>query len=420
MFIVALIGAVANLRAANVSLIEIKGAIGPATASYISRAIDQAAKRDDACLILRLDTPGGLVSTTEEIVGKFYASPIPVVVYVAPSPASAASAGMFITMAADVAAMAPHTKIGAAHPVSIGAGGQVEKTSDVMKQKEEAIVSAFAKSIADKRHRNAEWAKLAVVDSVAITAEEALELNVIDLIAADLPDLLKRLDGRQVAGKALHTEGAEVVAIPMNAWERFSQLFLRPEVMFILMLVVIYGIIGELSNPGAILPGVAGVIALVLVLYMSAILPVNAAGLALIGLAVALFIMDVFSPTHGVLTAGGIVAFFLGALMLFHHAGPAFKLSLGYILFATALTAAFFIFVVGAGLRAQGLPVQSGVETLLGKVVPALESVGVNGGKVFIEGELWNAVSDVPIEKDQLVEIVAVTGLTLKVKPKNK
>ena len=418
MLVVVVMGAAASLRAANVSLIEIKGAIGPATASYITRAIDLATQRSDACLVIRLDTPGGLVSSTEEIVGKFYAAQIPVVVYVAPPPASAGSAGVFITMAADVAAMAPHTKIGAAHPVSIGTSGEVEKTDDVMKKKQEQIVSAFAQSIADKRHRNGEWARSSVVESAAITAEEALDLNVIDLIANDLPDLLKQLDGRAVGDKTLHTAGAAVVEIPMNAWERFSQMFLRPDVMFILMLVVIYGIMGELSNPGAILPGVAGVIALVLVLYMSAILPVNAAGLALIGLAVVLFGIDIFAPTHGVLTAGGIVAFFLGALMLFHHAGPAFKLSLGYILFATLLTAAFFIFVVGAGLRAQRLPVRAGRETMLGKVVPALEAIDANGGKVFIEGELWNAVSEAPIEQNQWVEIVAVEGLTLKVKPK--
>ena len=188
----------------------------------------------------------------------------------------------------------------------------------------------------------------------------------------------------------------------------------------ILMLAAIYGIIAEINTPGAILPGVVGAIALVLVLYMSAILPVNYAGFAFIGLAVALFIVDVFAPTHGVLTGGGILAFFLGLLMLFNHAAPGFRLSLGYIFFATALTAAFFIFVVGAGLRAQRLPVQSGRETMLGKVVPALDRIDAAGGKVFIEGELWNAVSEVSVEKDEPVEIVAVAGLTLKVKPKNQ
>ncbi len=188
--------------------------------------------------------------------------------------------------------------------------------------------------------------------------------------------------------------------------------------MFVLMLVVIYGIIGELSNPGAILPGVAGAIALILVLYMSTDSAVNVAGLALIGLAVRLFIMDIFAPTHGVLTFGGIMAFFLGALMLFNRADPAFRLSLAYIIPATLVTAAFFIFVVGAGLRAQFLPVRAGRETMLGKTVPALARIDAAGGKVFVEGEYWNAVSEVPIEPGQPVEIVGINGLTLKVKPK--
>jgi membrane-bound serine protease (ClpP class) len=188
--------------------------------------------------------------------------------------------------------------------------------------------------------------------------------------------------------------------------------------MFVLMLVVMYGIIGELSSPGAILPGVAGAIALILVLYMSAILPVSLAGLALVGLAVILFLVDIYAPTHGVLTFGGIVAFFLGALMLFNRADPAFRLSLAYIIPATLLTAAFFIFIVGAGLRAQLLPVRAGKETMLGKTVSALTRIDGNGGKVFVEGEYWNAVSPMPVEPGQPVEIVRIEGLTLIVKPK--
>jgi membrane-bound serine protease (ClpP class) len=191
----------------------------------------------------------------------------------------------------------------------------------------------------------------------------------------------------------------------------------RPEVLLILMLAAIYGIIGELSNPGAILPGVAGGIALILLLYMSATLPVNVAGLGLIGLALALFIIDLFAPTHGVLTFGGIAAFFLGALMLFNGADPAFQLSLGYIVPATLLTAAFFVFVVGAGVRAQFLPVRAGKETMLGQRTAALQPIDSSGGKVFVEGEYWNARSDVPAGAGQGVEIVGIEGLTLKVKP---
>ncbi len=403
--------------AGEVGLIKIDGAIGPATASYIGRAIDLATARQYVCLVIRLDTPGGLLDSTKEIVQKLYSSSVPTVVYVAPSGATAASAGCFITLAADIAAMAPNTTIGAAHPVSMGTGGE-EKTDDVMKQKLESYGSSYIESIAQKRGRNMEWAKASVVKSESITAEKALERNVINVIAKDVPDLLEQINGREVNGHALNTAGASVVELPMLARERVFQLLWRPEVMLVLMLAAIYGIIGELSSPGAILPGVVGAIALILALYMASILPVNIAGLALMGLAIILFIIDIFAPTHGVLTFGGIVSFFLGALMLFNRAEPAFRLSLAWIIPATALTAAFFIFVVGAGLRAQLLPVRAGKETLLGKTAPALARIDPEGGKVFVEGEYWNAVSEAPIEAGQAVEIVGVTGLTLRVKPK--
>lgn len=420
--ILGLFGLLASLTgaaAANVGLIRINGAIGPATATYIARAIDVAAKRDDACLLLQLNTPGGLVSSTEDIVQSFYASRVPVVVFVAPSGASATSAGTFITLAADVAAMAPNTRIGAAHPVAMGMGGG-ESTNDVMRAKAQNDLASFVRNIAEKRGRNAEWAETAVRESASITSENALELNVIDLIARDMTDLLEQLDGRALDGKTLQTAGAEVVDIPMIAREKVFQLLWRPEVMFILMLVAIYGIIGELSNPGAIFPGVVGAIALILVLYMSAILPINIAGLALIGLAIALFIADVFAPTHGVLTAGGIVSFFLGALMLFNKAEPGFRLPLAYIVPGVLITTAFFVFVVGAGLRAQLLPVKVGRETLPGQVVDAATRIDARGGKVFLEGEYWNAVSDTPVEAGQPVEVVGVTGLTLHVKQKTR
>jgi membrane-bound serine protease (ClpP class) len=287
----------------------------------------------------------------------------------------------------------------------------------VMKQKLENFATSYIEAIAVKRGRNVEWAKSSVKESASITAEKALELNVIEIIAKDVPDLLKQLDGRELNDNTLKTAGAKVVEIPMAAREKVFQVLWRPEVMFILMLIAIYGIIGELSNPGAILPGVVGAIALVLVLYMSAILPVNIAGLALIGLAIVFFVADVFAPTHGVLTVGGIVSFFLGALMLFNRADPAFRLSISFIIPGVGITAAFFIFVVGAGLRAQLLPVRAGRETLLGKRVPALGRIDASGGKVFVEGEYWNAVSEVEVEKDQRVEIVSIEGLTLKVKP---
>jgi len=403
--------------ATEVALVKINGAIVPATVTYIQRAIELAGQQHDACLIIQLDTPGGLLESTKEIVQDFYASPVPVVVYVAPPGAMAASAGCFITLAADVAAMAPATTIGAAHPVEIGEQGS-EKMDDVMKEKLENAYSTYIKSIAQKNGRNAEWAISSVRKSESITAEEALGLKVVDLIATNVPELLRDINGREIEGAKLDTAGATVVEVPMAGLERLLQLLWHPEVLFILMLAAIYGIIGELSHPGAILPGVVGGIALILALYMAAILPVNLAGLALMLLAVVLFIIDAFAPTHGVLTFGGIIAFFLGALMLFNHAGPAFKLPLTCIIPATLLTAAFFIFVVGAGLRAQSLPVRAGAETLLGKATPALGQIDAHSGKVFVEGEYWNAVSDTAIPPGQIVEIVGRSGLTLKVRPK--
>jgi len=405
----------AHISAATVGLIEIYGAISPATESYISRAIDLSGRRNDACLIIQLDTPGGLVKSSQDIVQKFYASQVPIVVYVYPSGAGATSAGTYITLAADIAAMAPHTTIGAAHPVGSNGEGN---TNEIMYSKAENYVASWVKTIAEKRGRNVTWAEAAVRQSVSITSEEALDQSVIDLIATDLPDLLKQLDGRTVGDKTLKTAGAEILRIHKTGSEMFLQMFLQPEMVFFLMLVVIYGIIGELSSPGAILPGVAGAIAVILVLCLWAVLPINVAGFMLMGIALALFIIDVYAPTHGVLTGGGILAFFLGALMLFNRADPAFHLPLSYIIGGTLTTALFFLFIVGAGVRAQRLPAQTGRETLLGKIAAAAARIDGTSGRVFVEGEWWNAVSETPIETGQPVEIVAVDGLKLKVKPK--
>ncbi len=408
--------------AEKVSFSKIDGAIGPATATYISRSIEEARTQNAQCLIIQLNTPGGLLDSTQTIVQSFLGSTVPVVVYVAPTGATATSAGCFITIAASVAAMAPATTIGAAHPVSIGgfpSGGE-EKTDETMKQKLENFSVSYMEAIAGKRQRNVEWAKSAVKESASISAEKALELKVIDLIAPDLPDLLQKLNGRVVDGKTLKTAGAEVTEVRMSPSERIFQKLWRPEVMFILMLIAIYGIIGELTTPGAILPGVVGAIALILALYLAAILPVNVTGLVLIALALMLFIFDVYATTHGVLTVGGIIAFLIGSLMLFNRADPLFRLSLNYIIPATLVTAAFFVFVIGKGLRAQLLPVKVGAQTLIGKTVTALTPIDSRGGWIFVEGEYWNAVSDTPIEKGDLAKIAAVQGLTVKVKARAK
>src|SRR6476659_1907081 len=404
----------------KVCLIKINGAIGPATASYISRSIEEAQSQNAQCLIIQLNTPGGLLDSTQKIVQSFLGSPVPIIVYVAPTGATATSAGCFITIAASVAAMAPATTIGAAHPVSIGGfpGGGEEKTDETMKQKLENFSVSYIETIAGKRQRNVEWAKSAVKESASITAEKALQLKVVDLIASDISDLLQKLNGRVVDGKTLKTAGAEVSEIKMSASEHVFQKLWRPEVMFILMLIAIYGIIGEMTTPGAILPGVVGAIALILALYLAAILPVNITGVVLIALAMMLFIFDIYAPTHGVLTMGGIISFLIGSLMLFNRADPLFRLSLSYIIPATLMTAAFFAFVIGKGLRAQRLPVKAGAETMVGKKVTASTPIDSQGGRVFVEGENWNAFSDTPVEPGEVVEIAEVKGLTLKVKPK--
>ncbi len=406
----------AGATAQTVCVARVQGTIGPATASYLARALGEASGYNAECLVIQLDTPGGLLDSTKEIIQSFLRAPVPTVVYVYPSGAWAGSAGCFITMAADVAAMAPTTSIGAAHPVGIGGGS--EKLDETMKQKLENFASSYIEAVAAKHKRNTEWAKSSVRESASITEEKALQLNVIDLIARDMADLLKQLDGRTVGDKKLKTEKAVTIEIPMTMREKAFQVVAHPQMMLVLMLLVMYGIIGELTNPGAILPGVVGVIALVLLLYLASVLPMNIAGLALIAVAIALFIIDAFVPSHGILTAGGIVAFFLGAFMMFDRTEPFLRLSLTWILPATVVTALFFIFVVTKGIRAQFRPVQTGSESLTGRTVTALGRIDARGGKVFVEGEYWNAVSDTPVEAGQTVEVVAMEGLTLKVKPK--
>jgi membrane-bound serine protease (ClpP class) len=406
-------------NAEKVCLVKVSGAIGPATATFLSRAVDQAKSQGAACLIVQLDTPGGLLDLTQKIVQSFLGARVPVVVYVAPMGATAASAGCFITLAADVAAMAPATTIGAAHPVALGGapGGEEAKPDQTMMKKLENFSVSYIQAIAARRNRNVEWAESAVRESASITAEKARDLKVIELIAKDLDDLLRQLNGRVVNGKPLRTDPAQVVEIRMSPVESAFQMLWRPEVMFLLMLVAIYGLIGEVTSPGAILPGVVGAIALVLALYMAAILPVNIAGLLLIAVSVGLFIIDAFAPTHGILTGGGIVAFLVGSLMLFNRSDPLFRLSLAYIIPGVIVTAAFFVFIVGKGVRAQRLPVKVGKETMLGRIGSALTPIDSSGGKIFVDGEYWTAVSDTPVEKGKSVQVTGIQGLTLTVKP---
>lgn len=402
----------AGTSAPVVTMISVDGSISPTTTNYINRGIQKATEQGAECLIIQLDTPGGLLESTKDIVQAFLESDdLPIVVYVAPEGARAASAGTFITMAAHVAAMAPTTTIGSASPVQMG-GGQ---SDTVMQKKIFNYSESFIESIAERRDRNAEWAKSAVRDGESLTANEALELNVVDFIASDRDELLSSLDGRTINGDTLATQNATIEEVPTNLAEMFFGFIMRPEVMLILTMVAIYGIIGEVTNPGAIVPGVAGVIALVLVLYASAAMPINIAGFALIGLAIVLFVAEAFTPTFGLFIAGGSVSFFLGALMLFQDLPESMELSWAWLVPATIITALFFIWIVTEGIRAQFTESITGKESMVGKRAEVTNRVDQSGGKVFVNGEYWNAISDDVIEEGEQCEIVEIEGLTITV-----
>jgi membrane-bound serine protease (ClpP class) len=393
----------------------VDGAISPVTTNYIRRGLSEAKDRGASFLLVELDTPGGLLESTKDIVQTFFESDLPIVVFVSPDGARAASAGTFITMAAHVAAMAPSTTIGAASPVSIAPGGAEPDT--VMQKKVFQYSESFIESIADRRGRNAEWAISAVREGSSVTERRALELGVIDLVAQDRDDLLRLLDGWVVEGDTLHTADAEVTEIPPNLAERSLGLLMRPEVMLILTLIAIYGIVGEVTNPGGIVPGVAGVIALILLLFASAAMPINVAGFALIALAIVLFVAEAFTPTFGLFLVGGAVSFFLGALMLFQDLPEPMKLSWSWLIPATLLTTLFFALIVTAGIRAQFRPTRTGLESLVGRRAEVVRRVHPRGGKVFVSGEYWNAVSAEELGEGEWCEVVSIDGLTLKVRP---
>lgn len=396
----------------TVLLISVDGPISPTTTNYINRAIELAKEQQAECLVIQLDTPGGLLESTKNIVQAFLEpNDIPIVIYVAPAGASAASAGTFITMAANIAAMAPTTTIGAASPVATG--GQIDT---VMQKKLFNYSESFIESIANRRNRNADWAIAAVRSAKSITAERALELNVIDLIAENQDRLLVQIDGQVINGDTLQTANATIKEIPNNLAENLLSFIMRPEVMLILTMIAIYGIIGEITSPGAIVPGVAGVIALILVLYASAAMPINIAGFVLIGLAIVLFVAEAFTPAFGILIAGGAIAFFLGALMLFQELPKSMELSWGWLIPATVLTTLFFVWIVTEGIRSQFNQTVTGKEAMIGKKAEVADTITPRGGRIFIDGEYWNATSDEEIKEGELCEIQEINGLTMKVK----
>ncbi len=402
-----------------VNVVQLDGVIGPAMARYVLRALDETTHEKAQALVIEIDTPGGLMKSMDDITKALLGSSVPTIAYVYPSGARAASAGVFVTYAASIAAMAPTTHLGAAHPVSIagtGAGG-VEKT-EMTKLTNDAV--AEIRGFAIRNGRNAVWAEQAVRQSVSITDEQALRLGVINVVANTPRDLLTKINGRSVHTglglRRLETRNALVADIPMDLTERFMQLLSDPNVGFILMTLAIYGLIFELSNPGAVFPGVIGGLALVLALASFAVIEVNVAGLLLIAFAIALFITDIKVPSHGVLTAGGIASFVAGSLLLTHEQAPFLRISLMLILTVAALTAVFFIFAVGAGIRAQARKVQTGNEALIGATGVARSDLAPTG-TVFLQGEFWNAKSiGDPIAAGEHVRVLRVTGLHLDVR----
>lgn len=397
----------------KVAVIRVDGSISPTTTNYINRGIKEARAMGAEALVLELDTPGGLLESTKNIVQSFLDSEdLPIIVYVTPQGGSAASAGTFITMAAHIAAMAPATTIGAASPVQMGGGQQ----DSVMKKKIFNYSESFIESIANRRNRNAEWARSAVRDGESITADRALELNVIDYIADSREDLLRQADGQVINGDTLNTNNARIEEIPANLAETLLAFIMRPEVMLILTLIAIYGIIGEVTNPGAIIPGVAGVIALILLLYASAAMPINIAGFALIGLAIVLFVAEAFTPAFGILIAGGAVSFFLGALMLFQDLPKSMELSWGWLIPATVITTLFFVWIVTEGIRIQFSKGVTGKESMIGKRAEVVDGIKGGSGRVFVNGEYWTAISDEEIPEGEHCEIEEVSGLKVRVK----
>jgi len=406
----------------RVYLVEVDGPITPVIADYVDRSLKQAADLGAEAVVIRLNTPGGLSSAMDDIVQDILQSPVPVVVYVAPEGARAASAGVFITYAAHVAAMAPATNIGSASPVLIGQDGQTTTPDETMQRKVVNDAVAKIRSLAERRGRNADWAEQAVREAVNITAEQAAALNVVDLVAPSLDALLEAVDGRTVTTTAgevtLRTKNAQVVPINMTVLERFFQILSDPNIAYILLSLGMLGLFFELANPGAILPGVLGGILLLLGLYTLGMLDVNWAGVLLMGFAFLLFLIDLYVPTHGVLTLGGIISFALGSLLLLQSpANPAFQLSRAVVIAVTGTVAAVFLLLIYLVARAHVRRPKTGREALIGAravVRRALEPEGL----VFVEGELWRARSlSGSIPAGQLVRIVRMEGLVLLVEP---
>jgi len=401
--------------------ITVNDGINPSTAEYIEQGIETAQKEQAQCLIIHLNTPGGLLTSTRNIVTGIMQSKVPVVVYVSPTGAHAGSAGTFITLAANIAAMAPGTNIGAAHPVDMQG-----KSDAVMNEKVINDASAFIRTIAEKRGRNVKWADDAVRTSVSITEAEALEKNVIDIVADNTNDLLTKLDGRDVEvngiTKTLHTKNATVQSLEMGFFQKVLSRLSDPNISYIIMMLGFYGLIFELFSPGAIFPGIIGVICLILAFYSMSSMPVNYAGLGLIIFGIILYLLEIKVVSHGLLAIGGTISVLLGSMILFRTSPVENYVSLSWsvIISVTAFSALFFLFLVTMGLRAQRSKPASGVNTMIGQTALTLGELDP-AGQVSVLGEIWKAVSlSGKIPENEKVTVKEIKELTLYVEPEKK
>jgi membrane-bound serine protease (ClpP class) len=432
--------ALAQAAGAPVVQLTINGAIGPAIADYVHRGIEQAAKQGAQLVVLQMDTPGGLDTSMRAIIKDILASSVPVAAFVAPGGARAASAGTYILYASHIAAMAPATNLGAATPVAIGApggGGQGgddkagEKsdkaakgegggTSSTMTRKQVNDAAAYIRSLAQMRGRNAQWAERAVREAVSLSASEALKMKVIDLVADDVPDLLKRLDGRKLkvsdVERVLQTAGVAATAIEPDWRTRLLSVITDPSIAYILILVGVYALVFEFSNPGLVFPGVVGAICVLIALYAFHLLPVNYAGLALMLLGIAFMVGELFFPAFGSLGIGGAIAFVIGSVILIDTDIPGYGVPFSLVLGLAAASAAFLFLVVGMAMKARKRPVVSGREELIGSSGEVLEDCEREGW-ARVHSETWRITSAAPLKAGQRVRVTAMHGLQLDVVP---
>jgi membrane-bound serine protease (ClpP class) len=423
----------ANSVDSHVIQLTIDEAIGPASEDYVERALETAALSRTELVVIRMDTPGGLDTSMRGIIKQIINSPVPVASYVAPGGARAASAGTYIMYASHIAAMAPGTNLGAATPVQIGGipgPGEIDKDNkddkpktapaDTMQNKLINDAVAYIRGLAKLHGRNEEWAEKAVREAASLPASDALKLNVIDIVASGMSDLLQQVDGREVVvqgrTRTLKTAGLPITELAPDWRSRFLSVITNPTIAYILMLIGIYGLILEFSNPGALVPGTVGAISLLLALYAFQLLPINYAGMGLILLGVALMVGEAFEPSFGMLGIGGVIAFIIGSIILMDTNVPGFGIDISVIITFALISALIFIIIVGMAIKARRRPVVSGLEELIGGQATVMNDFEQEG-MVSIHSESWQASSSVPLHKGQQVRVTGMSGLTLRVEP---